>query len=350
MTRLRHLDGIRALAASYVVLQHVWLTAVPATGDAASYVARATRWWVYGNYAVTAFIVVSGYSLVLAGPERFVWRRARRLLPPYWVAVVLCWLLALTVLNAPRELTVWRIVLPPAGARDLALQLLLLQDLTQVHLVNYVLWSIAVEAHVYALFPLLWRVRALLPVALGIAAVAYAALVLTGTRTGVERLHPQYYAFFVLGMWACRTSRAPRAAWLALACLGGLVAVNLALPADQIARNYAYTQPFVAVGVVAVLLDAKRPGSRVAAALSWRPLVRVGLVAYSLYLIHAPVLELVWRYGVSQLDMGTGPSLLALLVAGAVASLAAALAFYRLVERPSLRPRTRAAHDAAAAA
>lgn len=345
--RLRHLDGIRALAAAYVVLQHVWLTAVPAAGTSAY--SDITHWWVYGNYAVTAFIVVSGYSLVLAGRERFVLRRARRLLPPYWAAVLLCWLLARTLLQDPGDLTIWRTVLPPAGMRDLALQLLLLQDLTNVHLVNYVLWSIAVEAHVYALFPLASRVRALLPLALGVAAVAYAALVLTGTRPGVDRLHPQFYAFFVLGMWACATARAPRVAWLAPACLVALVAVNLALPSEDIARNYAYTQPFVALGVTAVLLDAKRPGSRLARALSWRPLVRLGLMAYSLYLVHAPVLELVWRYVVSPLDPSPSLALPVLLVAGGAASLLVAAAFYRLVERPFLLARTRAAHDLAAA-
>jgi peptidoglycan/LPS O-acetylase OafA/YrhL len=344
--RQRHLDGIRALAACYVVLQHVWLTALP-IGSAAGDV---THWWVYGNYAVTAFVVLSGYCLVLAGPERFLWRRARRLLPPYWVALALCWWLAATLLRHP-GFTVWRTVLPAAPLRDdVVLQALLLQDLTNVHLANYVFWSIAVEAHVYAVFPLAIRVRRLLPWALAVAALAYAALVATGTRTGVDRLHPQFYAFFLLGMWACRTSWAPRLAWLVPLCLAGLVAVNLALPSGEIARNYAYTQPFVAVATLAVLLDAKRPGSRVAGWLSWRPLVRVGLVAYSLYLVHAPLLEMSWRWLVRPLDLSPGLSLFALLLAGGGVSLLGAFGFYRLVERPFLRERTRLAHDEAAAA
>ncbi len=343
--RQRHLDGIRALAASYVVLQHVWLTALPL----GSGVGDVTHWWVYGNYAVTAFVVLSGYCLVLAGRERFLYRRARRLLPPYWVALALSWLLAATVLRHS-GLTVWRTVLPAAPLRDVALQALLLQDLTKVHLANYVFWSIAVEAHLYALFPLAIRARRLLPWALAVAALAYTALALTGTRTGVDRLHPQFYAFFLLGMWACRTSFAPLVAWLVPVCLAGLVAVNLALPSDQIARNYAYTQPFVAVATIAVLLDGKRPDSRLAAALSWRPLVRVGLVAYSLYLVHAPLLEMSWRWLVKPLGLSPGLALLALLVAGGSVSLLGAFGFYRLVERPFLRPRTRAAHDEAAAA
>src|SRR5215218_5265657 len=95
--RVGWLDGIRAGAALFVVLHHMWLAVWP------SFPSNAGPWWVgwllYGHLAVAVFIVVSGFSLALAplrhgarlngGVPRFVRRRAWRILPAYWAALVL---------------------------------------------------------------------------------------------------------------------------------------------------------------------------------------------------------------------------------------------------------------------
>src|SRR3954453_14322237 len=95
--RMRWLDGVRGAAALFVVLHHMWLSTWPPFPD------NRGPWWLgfllYGHLAVAVFIVVSGFSLALApvrhdgqlvgGPRRFVRRRAWRILPAYWAALVL---------------------------------------------------------------------------------------------------------------------------------------------------------------------------------------------------------------------------------------------------------------------
>ena len=52
-------------------------------------------WLAFGHYAVAVFIVLSGFSLAAGDPMRVgsgptSVRRARRILPPYYVALGLC--------------------------------------------------------------------------------------------------------------------------------------------------------------------------------------------------------------------------------------------------------------------
>src|SRR3954464_14628595 len=93
--RLAGLDGVRGLAALFVVVNHVFLRTFPGYP-----VDRAPFWagWVIlGRFAIVVFIVLSGFSLALSparhgwrldGLSRFAYRRARRLLPAYWAALV----------------------------------------------------------------------------------------------------------------------------------------------------------------------------------------------------------------------------------------------------------------------
>src|SRR4051812_7344392 len=113
-TRIKPLDGIRGLAALYVVVNHIFLRTFP------GYPADRAPWWagwfIYGRFAVVVFIVLSGFSLALS-PARHGWRldavsgfarrRARRILPAYWAALVFSLAMA------------WLAVAPPGdGAPD----------------------------------------------------------------------------------------------------------------------------------------------------------------------------------------------------------------------------------------
>src|SRR4051794_25368043 len=57
---LAFVDGLRALAALYVVMHHIWYNA-PLTGAFGS----AMDIWRFGRYAVDLFIVLSGFCLML---------------------------------------------------------------------------------------------------------------------------------------------------------------------------------------------------------------------------------------------------------------------------------------------
>src|SRR6059058_3271286 len=105
--RLAGLDGVRGLAALFVVVNHVFLRAFPGYP-----VDHAPFWaspFIYGRFAVVVFIVLSGFSLALSparhgwqldGVCRFARRRARRILPAYWAA--LAFSLAVAWLVAPQ--------------------------------------------------------------------------------------------------------------------------------------------------------------------------------------------------------------------------------------------------------
>jgi peptidoglycan/LPS O-acetylase OafA/YrhL len=88
--RVVGLDGIRGLAALFVVLNHIFERAWP--GYPADHAPFWAAWMICGRFAVVMFIALSGFSLGL-GPARSGWRfksiaayahrRAWRILPPY---------------------------------------------------------------------------------------------------------------------------------------------------------------------------------------------------------------------------------------------------------------------------
>ena len=68
--RLAGLDGVRGLAALFVVVNHVFLRAIPGYPvDRAPFWAA---WFISGRFAVVVFIVLSGFSLALS-PARDGW-------------------------------------------------------------------------------------------------------------------------------------------------------------------------------------------------------------------------------------------------------------------------------------
>src|SRR5437016_5916610 len=108
--RLDFLDGLRGLAALYVVLSHVY-SEITWNGGAAHLshtLLHLLKPLSYGRYAVDVFIVLSGYCLMLpvarsadgklrGGAGEYLKRRARRILPPYYAALALTLALAALV-------------------------------------------------------------------------------------------------------------------------------------------------------------------------------------------------------------------------------------------------------------
>ena len=82
--------------------------------------------------------------------------------------------------------------------------------------------------------------------------------------------------------------------------------------------------------------------------LEWRPLVWLGTISFSLYLVHGPIVHLVWLELLDPLGLGVGePAALFALFATAIpATILVAWGFYHAVERRTLTGRSRARRDA----
>lgn len=360
--RLAFLDGARALSALYVVVHHAWLTIYP-DGNPEGFARILTGWMKFGTFGVTVFIVLSGYSLML-GPSRtggrlargsgdFFFRRFKRIVLPYWIALAVSLVLALTVLSTPTG-THWDVALPVTWPGVIA-HLVLLQDFVFGPQINHVFWSVALEWHLYFLFPLLLLAfRRLNPLAV-VAALAAITIPVSFafTDSGVWAFKVfNFIACFAIGMLACRVSAeggrltilgrtiTPRWNLLALALVVTTAAAALLTP------GYSIVNPLLAAAAGCLLISL-RGGSAapVRRILEWRPLVAVGVVSYSLYLLHAPVEQLVYQYVLHPLGLGLTalPTLAALLVLGGALSIAVAFGFYRVAEAPFLPKKTRRA-------
>src|SRR5436309_15502705 len=108
--RLAGLDGIRGLAALYVVINHVFLRAFP--GYPVNRAPFWAGWFIYGRFAVVVFIVLSAFSLSLSaarrgwrldGFSRFARRRALRILPAYYAALAFSLAVAWLVVPPPGQ-------------------------------------------------------------------------------------------------------------------------------------------------------------------------------------------------------------------------------------------------------
>ena len=356
--RLDHVDGLRGLAALFVVLHHAWLTAWPFEYG------RAPRgWWrltnvlAYGHFAVGVFIVVSGFCLmrpvVLSGrlPRGFLSRRARRILPPYYAALAFSLLLIWTVLGRDTG-THWDLSVPVSASGYVG-NALLLEDVLGAPQVNHVFWSIAVECQIYLLFPLLvfvWRRRGrLAALALATAAsAALCALVDVFPLAGPFRLAgltPQYLFLFALGAAAaevCFGSWRPRIPWAVASGLTAcvLVCACVVLQPGAADPRLRFLDPLVGIATAALLVATTRAGrSRARTLLGSRAPATLGTFAYSVYLIHAPLLQLVWQSLIGPVALPAGIAFAALVLVGVPVAVACAYGFFCVCERPFVRRR-----------
>lgn len=358
VTRLSFLEGLRGLAALYVVISH--FCSMADGRRSAGWVSHAPDWlyramgtfW-YGNLAVAAFIVLSGFCLQLslfnradgkiANLKVFYKRRARRILPPYYAALLASIVVALLVTQHQKVPPFDRYV--PVTVDNVLAHVFLVHNFVPawMYKINGVLWSIAIEAQLYVVFPLLvlgmvkWGRVSILAITSVLAwlVVLYVPV--------APKLYPWYAPLFVLGMVSAHLAFRPNLLmgtrpWIArlVGCmaLGGTVGA-----AAQDAPLYVQ-DPFVGVAVACLcyVLTTTTQGS-VITALSWQPLVTLGTFSYSLYLMHHPIQQIVFvnRPGWVQGELA---NFLYLLVIGLPIILAVTYLFHLAFERPFLPRRS----------
>jgi peptidoglycan/LPS O-acetylase OafA/YrhL len=350
--RLSGLDGIRGLAALFVVVNHVFLRAFPGYPvDRAPFWAG---WFIYGRFAVVVFIVLSGFSLALSparhgwrldGMSQFARRRARRILPAYWAALAFSLAVA------------WLIVPQPGNgmpdAKSVLVNGLLVQNVVGAHSPNAAFWSMAVEAQLYVVFPLLLlivrRRSAIVMVAavtIVIAAVGVVGPHVSRLDTFVTHSPPDLAALFALGVLTAgivRASGARRAwpwPWLALAAATPVLA-TIGWRGSVWTIDHLFWVDLALGPAIACLLAGLATGrpAPLLRLLDSRPIRNLGLSSYSLYLTHAPIVVIVYERIVAGRVAQGVPAFVVTLAIALPLTIAFARLFASVFEKPFLRHR-----------
>jgi peptidoglycan/LPS O-acetylase OafA/YrhL len=334
LRRFTSLDGYRALAAVAVLITHVgFQTAQTVNGSLGGIVARL-------DIGVSLFFLLSGFLLflphtraALTGAPRpavvpYLWRRALRVLPAYWLAVIAAMLLVRGNEQHRESPSSW------------VTQLLLLQVYQPDSLVPGLtqMWSLAVEVSFYLVLPLLAAAvtrrhrgqpgasaRFQLTALAGLAGLAWSWQVWVrtghGPHPGLASLWlPAYLDWFAIGMalatihgylhvvpvaaWSpparvlADIAQAPWACWLTAAGLyvvlttplGGPLGLETPTVEQAVFRHIAY-------GAVAALLllpgfletPTGPPRLLSSPFAAW-----LGTISYGIFLYHLIVLDLVF--------------------------------------------------------
>lgn len=358
--RIADIERLRGLAALGVVLCH----AVGQFYGITRYSPGPERLlgWA-GQVGVAVFFVVSGFCIrlpmarALAGDpgarldvRRYLHRRARRILPPYWIAIAISIAVGLIspigLLDGGHGL--WNVGLHLVGLHTLSP--------AAFNSINGVFWTIGLEIQFYLAYLLLAN-RPATPgrglALLLIAVAAYGAASLAFPNPSPWRIVGQEFVLATLWQWyvgavladayvrhsgAFRAVSTPIAWGARIAAFVLLFALGLGNPVIAQVHVTYWLLPFAALVAVAACLLGGQPARR-------GPLDAVGEASYSLYLLHPAVLGLV----VLAARIGGWPAW-ASAGAAIIGACAAALLSYRFIERPFLVRSGRSLAGAAAAA
>ncbi|WP_316786298.1 acyltransferase [Pedobacter frigiditerrae] len=377
--KLLFIDGLRALAAIYVVMHHAKLHYILDTTKLSPIQKLTLSGLSFGHYAVGLFIVISGYSLMLPAIKRgyvvpnvsdFYWRRVKRILPPYYISLLLSLLLIYFFIGTQKTLTHWHMSIPVTFNTVLA-HLFLIHDLflSHVYKINHSLWSISVECRIYLFFPLIvffWkRLGPVVTLVVTILFSAFLYIILTHFSNRYEDINlasgvNPYIVLFVLGMFAAdmsfsdsRLSRFIDRLHLGTVMIF-LIAVfvlfkkmlftlNVQLDLDD---ETAIADLIFGAVCFCLLVICGRPKYEKSflrffkQIFSWQPLVFLGMFAYSVYLVHAPILELISVYLIPLFNISSAYyATLVLIILGTSIVVGLAYLFFLAFEKPFLNKR-----------
>lgn len=331
----KDIDGLRAIAVIPVVLYHAGLPAISG-----------------GLVGVDVFFVISGYLITTIIRDElsarrftligFYERRARRLLPALLFMMAACFAAA-WVLLPPDRFTDFAASAAATATFSSNFWFWLFSGGYFADAANYLpllhTWSLAIEEQFYILFPFLLiaiaRFNRLVSFAI-ISALTFASLlisilaVLYWPAAGFYLLPARAWELGIGALIVLAPMPTIRLRWVREVVAGvGLLAIILAVLTYDEGAPFAGLAVFAACLGTAALIGVGANGATLTSTLlSWRPLVFCGLISYSLYLWHWPILSFL-RVRLQSVDLSFEQ--------GAVAVLAAiimAVVSWALMERP----------------
>ncbi|MGW0819873.1 acyltransferase family protein [Streptomyces sp. NPDC002845] len=291
--RLRALDGLRLIAALMVAFYHYGgrggkVSQAWGTSPSVQF-PTMHEYFSYGSLGVHIFFIISGFVICMSGWGRslrsFFASRASRLLPSYWLAVILvAGVFALPV-----------VAYKSVSPSDALLNLSMLQYPMGVDRVLGVCWTLWVEVRFYALFALC----IVIPGATRQRVITFCAVwtLAAVIARGAEQplldiiVMPKYAPFFIggIGLYLIHRDRKDTYAW-GIVAVSWLIGQNIAFHsmwhppgADVFAHRTTFgillivTLGFLAVAAIALgWLNWA----------NWRWLSLAGALTYPFYLIH----------------------------------------------------------------
>ena len=290
------IDGLRAIAVVSVLLFHAGFSFLPG-----------------GFVGVDVFFVISGYLITsmivkeLDGGRfsflNFYERRARRLLPPLIPVFIVAWLFSFFLFNAQQFGDFCRSVYAALGfvSNWFFLSEVAYFDGPGELTPLLHIWSLSVEEQFYFVFPVLLlavckvcRKRLLsISVFLAFVSLIYSIYLIEGfeRETAFYSSLSRFWELLIGAILAISGLRAPRKVLIVDALeITGLLLILVPVVTyskDTVFPGAAALLPTVGT---ALIISAQGHGRIVATILKSKPFVWVGLVSYSLYLWHWPIL------------------------------------------------------------
>jgi len=336
--RLAFADGLRGLAACWVVLFHM------SEGKHLEALQAALPPFLYrivfsmGDLGVPVFFVLSGYVMALTTSQlrftapvsfRFVARRLIRLMPAYYFAIAFVLIISLVKQKFLGQGAIY------FDIKTLAAHATLSQGFWGFKNIDPVFWTLCVEVQFYVAFSILMWVKScfwggddknsitLFLVASIVAMLWPLGLVVDSLWQG--GFLPYWYCFMA-GVWACLYRD-----------FKGIVknfSIGYVLILFSVGMNSELSAAVTASVTAALLMLAAYLGKE-DRWLSARWVQFLGLISYSLYLIHNPLTGAAFNIVKRVLPSGALSDVVGMVVV-AVVCITASFAAYCVIERPSI--------------
>ena len=368
------LNAIRGAAALYVVCHHAVMQ-VTIVGDHANdlFYRILQLLTIYGHYAVDIFIVLSGYCLMLPVIARqefgstwiFFARRTIRIVLPYYAALIIS-LLLIYLLIGQQDGSHWAETSLPVSFDSVIKHIFLVHQWFPdvASKINPAFWSVGVEYQIYFLFPFFYWLAKKIGFAAAFIVIALASYILWGASYYLNIFNPSstgtsiyYCALFFMGMTAAefaKNTELTASKWLvkidlnaksiaitALVCIlivaitGFLIERFLPTIFFPLQIQSFFIGLFFSILLYLIAKDKIWVTKYLKNSFIQHKLEWVGVMGFSVYLLHDPILAIVWKYAVLPMKLPFyWLQTIAELLIGILVTIIASMAFYKYIELP----------------